>query len=69
MTKNMGAVDRTLRILITVGILLLYLTNVVSGTIGIILGVVAIIFVLTSLVGYCPLYTLLGLSTCSKEAQ
>jgi len=65
----MGAVDRTLRILITVGILLLYLTNVVSGTIGIILGVVAIIFVLTSLVGYCPLYTLLGLSTCSKEAQ
>jgi Inner membrane protein YgaP-like, transmembrane domain len=63
MKKNMGTVDRVIRILIAVAILILKLTNVISGTFGVVLLVLAGILVLTSLVGICPLYVPLGLST------
>jgi hypothetical protein len=67
MKKNMGTVDKVIRILIAVVFVVLYFTNVVSGTLGIILLIVAGVFVVTSLLSFCPLYTLLGLSSAKKE--
>ena len=66
MTKNMGAVDRILRILIAIGVAYLYFTGIVSGAFGIILIILAAIFVVTSLVGRCGLYTLFGIKTCKN---
>jgi len=66
MKGNMGALDRILRIIIAVVFGILYFAKVVTGTIGIILLVIAIIFLLTSLVGYCPLYSVIGVSTKRK---
>jgi membrane protein YdbS with pleckstrin-like domain len=63
MKKNMSSLDRILRLAIAVVVAVLYFTNVISGTWAIILGIVALIFLITSLVGVCPLYKLLGIST------
>jgi len=63
----MGSVDKTIRILLAVLFVALYFTNVVTGTWGIVLLVLAAIFVLTSLVSFCPLYPLFGMSTCKKK--
>lgn len=63
----MGSTDKILRSLAAIIALVLYLTGTVSGTIGVILVVVAVIFVLTSLVGFCPLYAPLGISTCKTK--
>ena len=69
MIKNMGNLDRVIRVLAAVVVAVLYFTNVISGTVAIILGAVAGIFILTSLVGTCPLYMLFGVKTCKvKEA-
>ena len=57
----MGNADRVIRLLLMVAIVALYYTGVISGTVAIILGVVAAIFLLTSLVSFCPLYAALGL--------
>ena len=67
MKKNMGTIDKVIRILVAVVIAVLYFTHVVSGTLGIILLVLAGVFVLTSFISFCPLYTLFGLSTKKKE--
>jgi hypothetical protein len=67
MKQNMGTADRILRILAAAVITALYFTNVLTGTIGMVLLLLAGVFVLTSLVGYCPLYTLFGISTCSRK--
>jgi hypothetical protein len=64
MTKNMGALDRGIRILVAVAVAVLYFTGTISGTLATVLGVVAIVFLLTSFVGWCPLYALVGISTC-----
>ena len=72
MKSNVGTVDRFLRILLAVIVGVLYFTNVIGGTTAIVLGVIAAILLLTSLVSFCPLYAALGLSTKdsnqSKEA-
>ncbi|MBS1575223.1 MAG: DUF2892 domain-containing protein [Bacteroidetes bacterium] len=67
MKKNMGSSDRVIRILIAVVIAGLYFSKLISGTAAIILFLVAGIFLLTSLLGSCPLYSVLGISTCKKE--
>ena len=67
MKKNMGTVDKVSRIVIAVVMAVLYFTNVVSGTLGIILLLLAVIFVATSLLGFCPLYLPFGFSTRKKE--
>ncbi len=67
MKKNMGSADRIIRILIAAVIGVLYYTNVISGTLGIVLLVLAVVFVLTSFVGFCPLYAPFGLSTCKMK--
>lgn len=66
MKKNMGATDKTIRLLVAIGIFLLYFFNVVEGTLAYILIALAVIFVLTSLIGFCPLYKPLGINTCKK---
>ena len=63
MKKNMGALDRAIRTLIAVAIGVLYFTNVISGTLAIILGIVAILFLVTSFVSWCPAYLPFGIST------
>jgi len=66
MTKNMGSLDRILRTLAALVVGALYLTGTIGGTTAIILGAFAVIFLLTSFVGTCPLYAPFGLSTRSK---
>ena len=63
MKKNMGTVDRILRVTVAVLIGVLYLTGQISGLAAIVLGIIAIIFVATSIVSTCPLYVPLGIST------
>jgi hypothetical protein len=64
MTINMGKADRIVRPLIAIAFIALYFTGTVTGTLGIVLLVLAGVFILTSLVGTCPLYTLFGIQTC-----
>ncbi len=64
MIINMGSIDRTLRIIFTLIIAYLYYSGIVSGTLGILLLVVAMLFVITSIFGFCPIYTLIGVNTC-----
>ncbi|WP_421877564.1 YgaP family membrane protein [Marinoscillum sp.] len=66
MKKNMGTADKVIRIIIAAVVAGLYFTNTITGTLGIILLVLAGIFVLTSLVSFCPLYTPFGIKTCKK---
>ena len=63
MIKNMGTVDRVLRVALAILVAVLYFTGVISGTVALILGVLAVVFLLTSFVGTCPLYLPFGLST------
>lgn len=63
MTKNMGTVDRILRATLALLIAVLYFTGTISGTVALILGIVAVVFLLTSFVGTCPAYLPFGLST------
>lgn len=63
MKKNMGLIDRIIRVLVAVVVVVLYVTNVVSGTFGIVLLVLSGVFILTSLISYCPLYLPIGLDT------
>lgn len=63
MTKNMGTLDRTLRTLAAVGVGVLYATGTIGGTTALVLGLVAVAFLLTSFVGTCPVYFPMGLST------
>jgi hypothetical protein len=63
----MGSVDRIIRVILAVVIAVLYFTKQITGTVAIILGILAIIFVLTSLVGVCPLYLPFKISTKKKQ--
>ena len=64
MKKNMGNIDRIVRVLVAIVISILYFTNTISGTFGIILLVLGGIFLVTSFLSFCPLYTLFGFNTC-----
>jgi hypothetical protein len=64
----MGSTDKAIRFLIAISIGLLYFTNTISGTIAIVLGVLALVFILTSFISFCPLYTLFGINT-NKEKK
>ncbi|MES2519396.1 MAG: DUF2892 domain-containing protein [Bacteroidota bacterium] len=69
MKKNMGGTDRIIRIIVAIVALGLYFTNTISGILGIVALVVAGIFLLTSFVSFCPLYTVIGISTCSVSKK
>lgn len=67
MKKNMGTLDRLIRTLLAILVGVLYYMNIISGTVAIVLGILAIVFLLTSLVSTCPLYMPFGLSTRKNE--
>jgi drug/metabolite transporter superfamily protein YnfA len=67
MKKNMGGADRVIRILLAAVFAVLYFTGTVTGVLGYVLLAFGGIFVLTSLVGFCPLYSLFGMSTCAVK--
>lgn len=67
MKKNMGGLDKAIRLIVAAVIAILYFTHTISGILAIVLGVLAIIFALTSLVNFCPLYLAFGINTCKKE--
>lgn len=68
MQKNMGTIDRTIRVLVAVIIAVLIVMGQISGILAIVLGVLAGVFVLTSMIGFCPLYAPFGLRTCTSKS-
>ena len=66
MKKNIGTIDKVIRILVAVVLAILYFTGAITGALGIILLIASVIFVLTSLIGFCPLYSPLGIKTTKK---
>jgi hypothetical protein len=66
MKKNMGTIDKVIRILVAVVVAVLYFSHVITGTLGIILLILAGVFVLTTLIGFCPLYLPFRLNTTKK---
>jgi Protein of unknown function (DUF2892) len=67
MKKNVGTADRIIRILLAALFAYLYYSGTVTGTVGIILLVLGAVFVVTSFIGFCPLYAIAGLSTCPRK--
>jgi len=67
MKKNMGTIDKVIRILVAVVLVVLFFTHVISGVLGVILLVLSAVFVVTSFLGFCPLYLPFGLNTNKKE--
>lgn len=69
MGKNMGTVDRVLRTILALGVAALYFTGQIGGALAVVLGILAVVFLLTSLMGRCPAYAPLGISTCRKPSN
>jgi len=67
MKKNIGTIDKVIRVLVAVVVVVLYFSNVISGTLAIILLALSAILVVTSLISFCPLYWPFSLSTRNKE--
>ena len=67
MKKNMGNLDKIIRIIVAFAFAGLYFGGILTGTMGIVFLVLGGVFVLTSLVSFCPLYTLVGLNTCPRK--
>jgi Inner membrane protein YgaP-like, transmembrane domain len=69
MKMNMGKADRVIRVIVAAVILALYFTDILTGTLGIVLLVLSGVFLLTSLISFCPLYAIFGLKTCAMEKE
>jgi len=67
MKTNMGLVDRIVRAALAVVVLILYLAGQITGVAAVVLGILAVVFLATSVVAFCPLYLPLGISTKKKE--
>lgn len=67
MKANMGTVDRIVRVLLAAVFAYLYFSGTVTGTVGLVLVVLGGVFLLTSVISFCPLYTLVGFSTCPAK--
>ena len=67
MKKNMGNMDKIIRVLVALIFAALYFTGVVGGTLGLILLIFGVVFVATSFISFCPLYLPFGLSTCKRK--
>ena len=67
MIKNMGNADRIIRLIIAATLATLYYNHIISGVLGIVLLVAAVIFIATSVIGFCPIYALFGWKTCSVK--
>jgi len=69
MKSNMGTVDRVIRLIVVAIVAALYFTGQISGLATIILGIIAVAFLVTSLIGWCPIYAPFGISTKEKKAE
>ena len=69
MKRNMGNTDRIIRVIIAIVVAALYFTGTIPGILGIVLMVVAVVFVLTSLFSVCPLYSIVGMNTCGTKSS
>jgi len=67
MKKNMGSADRIIRVIIAAMFVVLYFTGIIGGTVGLVLIALSAIFVLTSLISFCPLYLPFGINTSGKK--
>jgi hypothetical protein len=67
MTRNVGTIDRLLRLLVVVAIIVAYALGHLSGALAIVFGIVAVVALLTSLFSTCPAYSLLGVSSCARR--
>lgn len=67
MKPNMGQTDKAIRLAVVAIIVILYISGQISGTLAIVLGIVAVAFLVTSLIGWCPTYVPFGISTRKKE--
>lgn len=67
MKNNMGKADRMIRVLIAIAVLILFWQDVISGVLAYVLIAISVIFLLTSLVSFCPLYTIFGIKTCRTK--
>ena len=66
MKKNMGSADKIIRVVLAIIVAILYFTNQITGVAAIVLGIFAVIFLLTSIMSFCPLYVPFKLSTLKK---
>jgi len=64
MKSNMGSMDRSVRIGVALLAVVLYFTDILTGTLGIVALIVAGVFLLTSVISFCPLYAIFGITTC-----
>ena len=69
MKKNMGSADKIIRLIFAAIIAVLYFTNLINGTLALVLMVFAVVFVLTSFISFCPLYYPFGISTCKNRIK
>jgi hypothetical protein len=67
MKKNMGNADRIIRIIIAAVIAGLFFASIIPGVLGIVLMALAGVFLLTSFISFCPLYSPFGINTCKKK--
>jgi len=67
MKKNMGTADRVIRVILAAILVILYLTHTITGILGLVLVILGVVFLLTSLISFCPLYWPFGISTRKKE--
>ena len=67
MKKNMGSTDKIIRVLLAVVVALLWYNGIVQGTLAYVLMTLAVIFLITSFISFCPLYALFRISTCKKR--
>lgn len=69
MKKNIGTADKIIRLLLAALVVVLYFTGIITGTLGVVLLIVAGILVITVFTGFCGLYTLFGISTCPAKGK
>lgn len=70
MKKNVGNTDKLIRLIFALLVAVLYFTNVINGTLALVLGIAALAMVITSMLNFCGLYVILGISTCkTKETK
>lgn len=67
MKKNMGTADKSIRVALAIAVAALYYFDVIEGTLAYVLMAFAVVFLLTSFISFCPLYTLIGVDTCKRK--
>jgi len=69
MKKNVGSLDRVVRLLLAAVFGVLYYMGIITGTLGLVLVILGGVFALTSIISFCPIYSIVGLNTCSVKEQ